>query len=139
MVLGDQCGRELLIAASAGAYPNNVGATHGHQHRTHMCPLCSWSCPVKGRVGAGSDCFLWTTRGRLQHENGEQCSPVAVDKETRLETSCTHCIRSCSIAHHFHVVSTDVAMSVYRITWKVVCGYRCIFAKMCSVRRQFYE
>ena len=30
---------------------------------------------------------------------------VAVDKEPRLEMSCTHWIGSCSIAHEFHVVS----------------------------------
>ena len=41
--------------------------------------------------------------------------PVAVDKEPRLEMSCTHLIRSCSIAHQFHVVSTDAAMSLYGI------------------------
>ena len=32
--------------------------------------------------------------------------PVAVDKEPRLETSCTHLLRSCSIAHQIHVVSS---------------------------------
>ena len=41
--------------------------------------------------------------------------PVAVDKESRLETSRTHWIESCSIAHQFHVVSTDAAMSLYGI------------------------
>ena len=30
------------------------------------------------------------------------CCPVAVNKEPRLETSCTHLIRSCSIAHQIH-------------------------------------
>ena len=37
------------------------------------------------------------------------------DKEPWLETSCTHLIRSCSIAHQIHVVSTDAAMSLYGI------------------------
>ena len=43
------------------------------------------------------------------------CCPVAVDEEPRLETSCTHWIGSCSIAHQFHVVSTNAAMSLYGI------------------------
>ena len=46
--------------------------------------------------------------------------PVAVDKEPRLETSCTHWIRSCSIAHQIHVVSTNAAMSLYGIKPAVI-------------------
>ena len=39
------------------------------------------------------------------------------DKAPQLETSCTHLIRSCSIAHQIHVVSTNAAMSLYRIVY----------------------
>ena len=45
---------------------------------------------------------------------------VAVDKEPRLETSCTHWIGSCSIAHQFHVVSTNAAMSLYGINTQLL-------------------
>ena len=42
--------------------------------------------------------------------------PVAVDKEPRLKTSCTHWIRSCSIAHQIHVVLHTYVRTYVR-TW----------------------
>ena len=53
--------------------------------------------------------------------NCYSCCPVAVGREPRLETSCTHFIRSCSIAHQIHVVSTNTAMSLYGIMFVSVC------------------
>ena len=69
---------------------------------------------------------------KIQHESDEQyCSflfngcrtframslcQLFDDKEPRLEMSCTHWIRSCSIAHQIHVVSTNAAMILYGIT-----------------------
>ena len=43
------------------------------------------------------------------------------------EQYCTHLIRSCSIAHQIHVVSTNTAVSLYRIiiiyVHPVIYGY----------------
>ena len=101
-------------------------------HNVESCIQCHSSCRITITISSNI----------IQHETGEQyCSflskvcrtfravalcqmlqghPVAVDLK-RLETSCTHWIESCSIAHQFHGVSTDAAMSLYGIKHNSLC------------------
>ena len=94
--------------------------------------LCSWQRPsVKMSCITLFELLLrvllwnnfattWNWRAILQLsiqyvQDISSCGSLSTAKEPRLETSCTHWIESCSIAHQFHVVSTDATMSLYEI------------------------
>ena len=104
-------------------------AKHAYQHTTHtlldVCVVWWCTCIVRTYIQYAKHvchtAWIWwailqlliqwvqdvSSRGSLSTAT----CPVAVDKEPWLETSCTHWIRSCSIVHQIHVVSTNRVLS----------------------------